>query len=95
MVFTTLTLSQMGNALAIRSDRDSLFKIGIASNKPMLGAVLLTLLLQLLITYWGPAQSLFGTQSLPLPELLISLLASTLVFWAVEIEKWIKRRKQG
>ena len=94
MVFTTLTLSQMGNALAIRSDRDSLFKIGILSNKPMLGAVLLTLVLQLLITYWGPAQSLFGTQSLPLPELLISLFASTLVFWAVEFEKFIKRNRQ-
>ena len=93
MVFTTLTLSQMGNALAIRSDRDSLFRIGILSNKPMLAAVLLTLVLQLLITYWGPAQGLFGTQPLPLGALLISLLASSLVFWAVEIEKLINRRK--
>ncbi len=94
MVFTTLTLSQMGNALAIRSDRDSLFRIGLFTNKPMLGAVVLTLVLQLFITYWGPAQNLFGTQALPLPELLISLVASTLVFWAVEVEKWIKRRKE-
>ena len=84
----------MGNALAIRSDRDSLFKIGLLSNKPMLGAVLLTLVLQLTITYWGPAQNLFGTQPLPLPELLISLVASTLVFWAVELEKLIKRRRK-
>jgi len=92
MVFTTLTLSQMGNALAIRSSRDSLFSIGLFSNKLMLGAVLLTLILQLLITYWVPAQNLFGTRPLPLPELAISLAASTLVFWAVEIEKWIRRR---
>jgi len=92
-VFTTLTLSQMGNALAIRSDRESLFRIGFLSNKPMLGAVLLTLVLQLAITYFGPAQNLFDTQPLPLPELLISLAASTLVFWAVEIEKWLGRRK--
>ena len=95
MVFTTLTLSQMGNALAIRSERDSLFRIGIFSNRPMLGAVLLTFILQMLITYWGPAQGLFGTQSLPLRELLISLTASTLVFWAVELEKWFNRRRQG
>ena len=92
MVFTTLTLSQMGNALAVRSSRDSLFRIGLFSNKPMLGAVLLTLVLQLLITYWVPAQNLFGTQPLPLAELAISLAASTLVFWAVEFEKLIKRR---
>jgi len=95
MVFTTLTLAQMGNALAIRSDRYSLFSIGFLSNKPMLGAVLLTFLFQMLITYWPPAQALFGTQPLPLPELLISLAASTLVFWAVELEKWIKRRSKA
>ena len=94
MTFTTLTLSQMGNALAIRSERESLFRIGLLSNKPMLGAVTLTLVLQFLITYWAPAQNLFEIQALPLPELLVSLLASTLVFWAVEFEKWMVRRRQ-
>jgi Ca2+-transporting ATPase len=33
IVFTTLTLSQMGNALAIRSNRESLFKIGLFTNR--------------------------------------------------------------
>ncbi|MCB0154559.1 MAG: cation-translocating P-type ATPase, partial [Anaerolineae bacterium] len=33
MVFTTLTLSQMGHALAIRSQRDSLFTQGLFSNR--------------------------------------------------------------
>ncbi len=91
MTFTTLTLAQMGNALAIRSDHDSLFQIGLLSNKPMLGAVLLTLGMQMVVTYWGPAQNLFGTQALPPFELVISLAASTLVFWAIELEKLIKR----
>jgi Ca2+-transporting ATPase len=95
MTFTTLTLSQMGNALAIRSERESLFRIGLWSNKPMLGAVILTLLLQFFITYWTPAQNLFEIQALPFPELLVSLLASTLVFWAVEIEKWVVRRREA
>jgi Ca2+-transporting ATPase len=93
MVFTTLTLSQMGHALSIRSNRDSLFKIGLTSNKAMLGAVLLTFFLQLLITYVPFGQELFGIQALPLPYLLVSLLLSTVIFWAVEIEKWFKRRK--
>jgi Ca2+-transporting ATPase len=92
MVFTTLTLSQMGHALSIRSSRDSLFRIGLLSNKPMLGAVLLTFMLQLLITYLPFGQELFGIQALPLPYLVVSLLLSTLVFWAVEVEKWFKRR---
>ena len=94
MTFTTLTLSQLGNALAIRSERESLFKIGLLTNIPMLGTVVLTLALQLLITYWTPAQNLFGIKALPVPELLISLAASTLVFFAVEIEKFVIRQRQ-
>jgi Ca2+-transporting ATPase len=93
MVFTTLTLSQMGNALAIRSQRDSLFKIGLLSNKAMLGAVLFTLALQLIVTYWPLAQALLGTQALPPFELALSLLASTAVFWGIELSKWIKRQR--
>ena len=47
MVFTVLTLSQMGNVLAIRSERESLFRQGLFSNLPLLGAVLLTFGLQM------------------------------------------------
>src|SRR5690606_34379469 len=47
IVFTVLTLSQMGNALAIRSSRDSLFQIGLFSNRAMFASVSLTFLLQM------------------------------------------------
>jgi Ca2+-transporting ATPase len=93
MVFTTLTLAQMGNALAIRSFRDSLFTLGLMSNKPMLGAVLLTFLLQLMVMYFPPLQNLFSVSALPPLELGISLVASTLVFIGVEIEKSFLRRR--
>ncbi len=42
MVFTVLCFSQMGHALAVRSDRESLFSQGLRSNMAMTGAVLLT-----------------------------------------------------
>jgi Ca2+-transporting ATPase len=92
IIFTTLVLSQMGNALALRSERESLFKIGLLSNKSMLNAVLLTLVLQLAVIYVPFLQSVFKTNALTWQELLISLLLSTIVFWAVEFEKWFKRR---
>jgi Ca2+-transporting ATPase len=94
MVFTTLTLSQMGHALAIRSSRESLFKIGLLSNKVLLGVVLLTFILQLAVVYVPFLQGLFKTVSLPPIDLLISLILSTIVFWAVELEKWFLRRDQ-
>lgn len=43
MVFTVLILSQMGQVLAIRSERESFFSQGLFSNKPLLGAVVLTI----------------------------------------------------
>jgi Ca2+-transporting ATPase len=95
MIFTTLTLSQMGNAFAIRSKRESLFRLGLLTNKPMLGAVLLTVCLQAAVTYWQPLQTLFGTLALSPVELLISLGLSTVVFWASEVEKWWVRRGMG
>lgn len=93
MVFTTLTLSQMGHALAIRSGRDSLFKIGLFSNKALLGAVLLTFVLQLAVVYVPFMQEIFNTVALPPIDLAISLGLSTLVFWGVELEKWFLRRR--
>ncbi len=93
MIFTTLTLAQMGNALAIRSSRESLFKIGFRSNRFMLWAVLLTFVLQLAVIYIPFMQRLFNTQPLTALELGISLVFSTAVFWAVEMEKWIIRRR--
>ncbi len=92
IVFTTLTLSQMGNALALRTERESLFKIGFLSNKSLLNAVLLTLVLQLAVIYLPFLQSIFKTNPLSWQELLISLILSTIVFWGVEIEKLFKRR---
>lgn len=94
MVFTTLTLSQMGNALAVRSDKQSLFKLGLFSNKLMIGAVLLTFGLQMMITYWEPMNEIFKTQPLPMKELAISLSLSLVVFLALELEKWFKRQNE-
>ena len=49
MVFTALTMCQMYHVLAIRSDRESLFSIGVFSNRCVTGAVLLTVALQLAV----------------------------------------------
>jgi Ca2+-transporting ATPase len=95
MVFTTLTLSQMGNALAIRSQRESLFQIGLFSNRAMLGAVLLTFVLQMMVVYLPFLQAIFETGPLAPGDLLISLLLSTAVFWGVEIQKWLIRRSEN
>jgi P-type Ca2+ transporter type 2C len=91
MLFTILTFSETVIALAVRSERQSLFQIGLFSNPWMLGAIALTLGLHLAILYIPLLQDLFQTTALSLPELLLSFGVSSLVFWAIEAQKWLKR----
>ncbi len=91
MAFTVLCFSQMGHVMAIRSERESLFKIGVFSNKPLMGALFFTVILQLIIIYVPFFNTIFKTQPLSIAELAITIVVSSVVFWAVEIEKWILR----
>ncbi len=93
MVFTVLCLTQLGHVLAIRSEKESLFKQGLLSNKPLLGAVLFTLVLQVAIIYLPFLNPVFKTEPLTLYELAFSLVLSSVIFFAVETEKLIKRRR--
>ncbi len=95
MVFTVLCLSQMGHVLAIRSESESLFSQGLASNSPLLGSIVLTFVLQMGTIYVPFLNPVFKTEPLSWGELGLTLLLSSVVFFAVEIEKWFKRIKSG
>jgi len=92
VVFTVLTISQLFHSLAVRSESTSLFRIGLFSNLPMLGAVILTLLLQMAVIYTPALNTIFHTQPLPMFDLAVCLVLSSLVLVAVEVEKWFVRR---
>jgi Ca2+-transporting ATPase len=91
MVFTLLTLAQMGHVLAIRGERVSLFRQGLAGNLPLLGAVLLTFVLQLLLIYVPALNAIFGTAPLTAGELGLCVGLASVPFFAVEAEKrWVR-----
>ncbi len=92
IVFTVLSVSQLFHSMAVRSERSSLFQIGLFSNGPMLGAVTLALALQMSLVYVPVMNTIFHTKPLPAFDLLVCLLVSSLVLVAVEIEKWLVRR---
>jgi len=94
LLFTTLTMSQMTHVMAIRSERQSLFQIGLLSNKPLLGALCLTVVLQIALVYVPFLQTFFKTKPLPLQDLALTMALSSVVFVAVELEKRIARRRQ-
>lgn len=94
MVFTVLTLSQMAHVLAIRSETESLWRLGLGTNKALLGAVALTFVLQMATIYVPFLNPVFKTQPLSASELGLCLAAAAVVFVVVEIEKaWHRRQR--
>jgi len=92
MVFTVLTLSQLGHVLAIRAERDSLFSRASGSNWPLTMALLFTFGLQMATIYVPWLNPIFKTAPLTAGELVFCLLMSSVVFVGVETEKWMIRR---
>ncbi len=94
MVFTTLALLQLGNALAVRSEHESVFRLGLTSNRPLTVALAVTIAIQIALVYVPAFQPVFSTQALSAPELAVVLVASTTAFVAVELHKALRRRRQ-
>ena len=92
MVFTTLTMAQMGQALVVRSERDLLLEIGIFSNKQLIGAVLLTVVLQMGVIYLPFMQAIFETTALSFGNLVLSIALGAVVFIIGEITKLVVRK---
>jgi Ca2+-transporting ATPase len=92
MVFTVLSLAQLGHVMAIRSEKEFLFKLGLFSNPQLLVIVFLTFLLQVSVIYLPFANKILKTTPLSLYELLLCIGVSAVVFHAVELEKLVKRK---
>ena len=63
------------------------------SNKALLGAVSLTVALQLALLYVPFLQAIFKTTALPTRDLASILALSLVIFLAVEFEKWMIRAR--
>ena len=94
MVFTTLCLAQMGHALAVRSNTRLTIELNPLSNPYLIGAVLVTTLLQLMLVYVPPLRAFFDTHFLNPTELAICFGFSALMFVWIELEKLFIRSRQ-
>ena len=95
MIFTALVVGRMGVVMGLRSEHDSLFIIGVFSNKPLLGAVLLTFALQMATVYVPFFNPVFNTVPLTHFELALTLAPAAVVFVAIEMEKlWVRIRRR-
>jgi Ca2+-transporting ATPase len=92
MVFTVLTFSQLWHVMAIRSESQFSWRRPITSNPPLMAAVSLTVILQLMVIYLPILNPIFNTQPLSAFEFVVCILLSSIVLFAVEAEKlWRKQ----
>ena len=81
MVFTTLVIAQLFHCLAIRSERDALWVLGLTSNPQLLGAVFLTVAAQLAVIYVPALNPIFRTSPLPIQDLALCIGLGAVQCW--------------
>jgi P-type Ca2+ transporter type 2C len=95
MAFVTLSLAELFRAFTVRSERVSIFKLGFFSNKYLVGAVLLSLVLVMCTVFIPFLQPIFNTHALTLAEWEVVLGLALLPAVAEEITKWFLRRQKA
>jgi Ca2+-transporting ATPase len=92
MAFATLSISELLRAYTSRSERYSVWAIGVFSNKWMQLAVLTSLVILLAIIYLPFLQPIFSTSFLSANDWLIMLPLILVPSIAAEINKWVLRK---
>ena len=93
MIFTSLAFMQVFQALASRSSKDSIFKVGVMSNPLLAGMALIVVVLQMMVIYIPALSSFFEVVPLGMHDLTIAIAAGAIVFAVMEVGK--RGRKTG
>ncbi|WP_327691958.1 cation-transporting P-type ATPase [Streptomyces sp. NBC_00461] len=94
MVQAGIVVSQFFNALAVRTDRQSVFRIGLLSNPWLLAAGCFGIALMAAISYLPPLQAVFHTAPLAAADWAVLAGFGALLLAAEETRKWWLRRRR-
>jgi Ca2+-transporting ATPase len=93
MAFYTIAVFQLFHVMAIRRERESAFKTKLSTNWSLTLSVVVTLGLQLVITYVTPIAKIFKNVPISVGDLLLCTAIASSVFFAVEIEKHVRHKR--
>lgn len=93
MAFATLIMAELFRAYSSRSERVSVFRLGLFSNKAMNLAVAFSGLMLLAVIYIPKVNSIFDNTSLPLIAWLPMILLAVIPFAASELLKIVRFKK--
>ena len=95
VVFVGIVSTQVGTAFASRTERVSVFTIGLFGNRLLVLGIAFELVLTLALVYVPPFQEFFGLAPLDLGHWVLLAPFGVIVFGADELRKWWVRRAEG
>jgi P-type Ca2+ transporter type 2C len=95
MVFTIVALDSLLYVFSCRSLRNSIFSRQFFSNVYLIGAVLISVIFQVIAIYWPPLQKVLKTESLNLTHWFLIIMVCLTVILLIEIIKIIFFRNKN
>jgi Ca2+-transporting ATPase len=92
VTFSVMVAAQLVHAFNCRSDRWSLFQVGVTTNRSLIWAVLVSLALQIAVLATPVMQPIFKVVPLPLEDWELLAAMTFLPLAIVETIKWFRRR---
>ncbi len=92
MTFAGIVVAQVGNVLACRTNKASIFRTSLTSNKWIWIGIAAQLSLLSLIVYVPFLQIAFGTTALTMNDWVFLLALAAIVFLAEELRKFLARK---
>jgi Ca2+-transporting ATPase len=91
--FIVLAVSQLFHSFNCRSMTESIFKIGIFTNKNLVLATGVSFILQMMVVYVPFFQKIFKTEPLGALDWVMVIAISSFPLWAMEIVKAINKKR--
>ena len=95
IAFTTMAMFQVFNSLNCRSRTQSVFQLGLFTNRYLVGAIGLSVFLQVAANRLPMMRKVLGTEPLPLGDWLVIIMIAGSVFVADELRKYVSRRRRA
>jgi Ca2+-transporting ATPase len=89
-----IVVSQFFNSFAVRTDVQSVFAVGVFSNRPLVFAGLFGIGIMCAISYLPALQAVFNTAPLSLADWLLLVLSGAVLLAAEEARKALVRAKR-
>ncbi len=84
---------QVGTAFAARTDRVSLFSIGVTTNRLLLGGIAAELVLAAALIYLPFLHRVFGTAALSPTQVAVVIPYPFVIWGADEVRRWVQRHR--